>query len=214
MMLFDPSLDAVTGTRNKLGLPQYFEKLTKSTNHHLEETVLQASYKLFLLIADITKLSRISRPLDSGETAKWRTLDSQLSRWSSLTGSSDISLGLLYVAVKILLHKMNPDTASIERTQRVRGYLEEGVRRIPLLNIDPHPPEYLLWPVAILGAVSVVPEDRKVLQDFISSIAARKLGGQAAWVRKRLYRIWRVANPTAGSSEPGLVGLQALLDGM
>ncbi|KAE8140203.1 fungal Zn binuclear cluster domain-containing protein [Aspergillus pseudotamarii] len=213
MMLFDPSLDALTGVRNELGLPLYFDRLTNPANQP-REAILQTSYKFFLLIADVTKLSRLSRPLNSREVTKWWGLDAELSRWIGLISSADISLGLCYLAIQILLQKVNPDITHLERTQRVRSFVEEAVWRVPLLNIESHPPEYLLWPVAILGAVTVRLEERKVLQDFIASVVARKLGGQGAWVQKRLDRIWRTVSPESMTSEPNLVGLQALLDGV
>ncbi|KAE8332674.1 hypothetical protein BDV39DRAFT_215750 [Aspergillus sergii] len=212
MMIFDPSLDALTGIRDELGLPLYFDQLSSPTTQP-REAILQASYKFFLLIADVTKLSRLSRPLDSAEVLKWRNLDSELSRWIGLTCPDDISLKPCYLAIQILLQKTNPDITSLERTQRMRSFLEEALRRVPLSKIDSHPPEYLLWPVAILGAVAIRFEERKVLQDFIASIVARKLGGQGAWVQKRLDRIWKTASPESVSAELNLVGLQVLLDG-
>lgn len=212
-MLFDPSLDVVTGIRDELGLAQYFNKPTGATDDH-NELVLQASYKFFLLLAEVTRLSRLSRPLESvEEVLKWRGVDHELSRWSGLTGCADISLGLVYLAAQILLQSMNPDITSSERTQRVGWCVEGGLQRIPLLKIESHPPEFLLWPAAILGAVSVNLEKRKFLQVFIAAIAAQKMGGQAAWVQKRLDRIWMAASPAALMSPgPRLAGLQILLD--
>ncbi|KAL2815108.1 hypothetical protein BJX63DRAFT_169493 [Aspergillus granulosus] len=211
MMIFDPSLDALTENRNELGLPLYFDQLTNPTASQ-GETVLQASYKFFLLIADVTKLARLSRPLDSTEIMKWRSLDCEVSRWTHLTRSADISLLLYYLAIQILLQKMNPNITSTERLQRALSCLEEGLQRVPLLKIDSYPPGYLLWPIAILGAIAVSLKARRIVRDSITSVSARKLDGQGAWVQKRLERIWRTASSESGFLDPNLVGLQLLLD--
>ncbi|KAI9038323.1 fungal Zn binuclear cluster domain-containing protein [Aspergillus affinis] len=209
MMVFDPSLDALTEDRNDLGLPLYFEKPTNQP----EETILQTSYGFFLLIADITRQSRLSRPLDRAEVLKWRSLDRELSRWIGLTSSADMTLGLCYLAVCILLQKTNPGITSAERSRRVRSCLEEGLPRLPLLNIECYPPVYLLWPVAILGAVAASLDERNIVQDCIGLVVAKKLGGQGAWVQKRLARIWKATSSAFTSPEPNLAGLQSLLDG-
>ncbi|KAH8431966.1 uncharacterized protein LDX57_009614 [Aspergillus melleus] len=209
MMVFDPSLDALTEDRNDLGLSLYFDKPMNQS----EETILQTSYRFFLLIADVTRQSRQSRPLEGAGVLRWRRLDRELRRWTGLTSSADMTLGLCYVAVCILLQKMNPDITSAERGRRVRSCLEEGLRRLPLLKIELYPSVYLLWPVAILGAVAARPDERNIVQDFISFVVARKLGGQGAWVQKRLERIWRTTSPASTSPEPNLAGLQSLLDG-
>lgn len=211
MMIFDPSLDALPDNREQLELPLYFDQSTKSDSTP-GETVLQASYKFFLLIADVTKLSRLSRPLDSAEVAKWRSLSSKLSRWSHLICSADMSLALCYLALQILLQKVNPNITSSERVRRVHSCLAGGLQRVPALEIDIYPPVYLLWPVAVLGSVAIRPEEREVFQDVVASISAAKLGGHAAWVQKRLDRVWRIIGSAPEDPEASLVGLQLLLD--
>jgi hypothetical protein len=177
----------------------------------VENTTLQASYKFFLFIADVTKLARLSHPFDSAEVVKWRNLDSELARWRDLTRSSDASLALCYLAVQILLQTVNPDITATERIARVRSCLDAGLQRVPLVRVDSYPPVYLLWPLTILGAISVSVGERKIIQESVALVSSRKLGGQAAWVQKRLDRIWATSTPTSESSELSLVGLQILL---
>ncbi|KAI3012798.1 transcriptional regulator family: Fungal Specific TF [Aspergillus niger] len=211
MMIFDPTLDALPDNREQLELPLYFDRPTRSDSTP-GETVLQASYKFFLLIADVTKLSRLSRPLDSAEVAKWRSLNWELSRWSHLVCSADMSLALCYLALQILLHKANPNITSSERVRRVHSCLAGGLQRVPALEIDIYPPVYLLWPMAILGSVAVRLEEREVFRDVVASISAAKLGGHAAWVQTRLDRVWRIIGSAPEDPEASLVGLQLLLD--
>ncbi|XRM36616.1 hypothetical protein ABZX51_000110 [Aspergillus tubingensis] len=211
MMIFDPSLDALPEDRKQLGLPLYFDKPTSPASAS-EQTILQASYKFFLLIADVTKLSRLSRPLDSAEVTKWRSLDCELSRWSHLICSADMSLALCYLSLQILLQKVNPHITSSQRIQRVYSCLAGGLHRVPALEIDIYPPIYLLWPVAILGAVAIRLEEREVVRDIIASISAAKLGGHAAWVQKRLDRIWTAVSSAPEEPQVSLIGLQLLLD--
>ncbi|KAL2793905.1 hypothetical protein BJX66DRAFT_217027 [Aspergillus keveii] len=212
MMLFDSSLDALTESRTELGLPLYFDGTTSPTSPRpVENTILQASYKFFLLIADVMKLARLSHPFDGAEVVKWRNLDSELERWRDLTRSSDASLALCYLAVQILLQTVNPDITPTERIARVRSLLDGGLHRVPLVRIDLYPPVYLLWPLTILGAISVSVGERKIIQECVALVASRKLGGQAAWVQKRLERIWVTSTPASESSELSLVGLQILL---
>lgn len=186
MMLFDPSLDALTEHRNELGLPLYFDKLRSPTNQlQVEETILHASYKFYLLIADVTKLSRLSRPLDSAEFIRWQSLEHELLRWSHFKSCpTDISLELCYLAIQILLHKINPNATATERSRRMRLFLKEGLQRVPALNVDSYPAGYMLWPAAILGAVAESFEERKIIRNFLALISDRKGGGQGAWVQK------------------------------
>ncbi|KAI2840061.1 transcriptional regulator family: Fungal Specific TF [Aspergillus niger] len=211
MMIFDPTLDALPDNREQLELPLYFDRPTRSDSTP-GETVLQASYKFFLLIADVTKLSRLSRPLDSAEVAKWRSLNWELSRWSHLVCSADMSLALCYLALQILLHKANPNITSSERVRRVHSCLAGGLQRVPALEIDIYPPVYLLWPMAILGSVAVRLEEMEVFRDVVASISAAKLGGHAAWVQTRLDRVWKTIGSAPEDPKASLVGLQLLLD--
>jgi hypothetical protein len=212
-MLFNSSLDALTESRTELGLPLYFDGTPSPTSPRpVENAILQASYKFFLLIADVTKLSRLSRPFDSTEVVKWRSLDSELERWRDLTRSSDASLALYYLVVQILLYTMKTDITATERIARVRSCLDAGLQRVPLVRIDLCPPVYLLWPLTILGTISVSVDERKIIQESVAFVSARKLEGQAAWVQKRLERMWIITTPRSESSEPSLVALQILLN--
>lgn len=227
MMLFDPLLDALTGTRCELSLPLYLLDLGRGQGQGQEQelqpppaqTILPVSYKFFLLISDVTKLSRLSWPLVDVEIRTWRDLEHQLSHWAVLIHNSadDVSLDLCYLAIQILLHKTNPDISSVERNLQISNCLQKGLTKIPLVDIHRHPPVYLLWPVAVLGSVAVTHEERNVVRNSTSLLVASKQGGHAAWVQNRMDRIWaltsRSISPDLGL-EPGLVGLQFLLDGV
>ena len=215
-MLFDPLLDARTGTRCEISLPLHLLDLGREQGQGQgqqpppAQTILPVSYKFFLFIADATKLSRLSRPLDDAEIRTWRDLDRRLSHWTVLihnSGTDDVSLELCYLAIRILLHKTNPNISPVERNLQISNCLQKGLKKIPLVHIHRHPPVYLLWPVAILGSVAVTDEERNVVRGFTSLLVASKQGGHAAWVQNRMDRIWAL------ELEPGVVGLQFLLDG-
>ena len=141
MMLFDPLLDALTGTRCELSLPLYLLDLGRGQGQgqgqELQpppaQTFLPVSYKFFLLIADVTKLSRLSRPLVDVEIRTWRDLEHQLSHWAVLIHNSadDVSLDLCYLAIQILLHKTNPDISSVERNLQISNCLQKRLDKDP-----------------------------------------------------------------------------------
>lgn len=224
MMLFDPLLDALTVIRCELSIPLYLLDLGpgQGQGQGLQppptQTILPVSYKFFLLIADVTKLSRLSRLLDDVEIRMWRDLERELSHWAVLIHNSadDVSLELCYLAVQILLHKTNPDTSSVEKNMQITKCLQDGLTKTPLVDIHRHPPVYLLWPVAVLGSVAVTHEEKNFVRGFTSLLVVSKQGGHAAWVQNRMDRIWalntRSINPDL-ELEPGLVRLQILLDG-
>ena len=222
-MLFDPLLDALTVIRCELSIPLYLLDLGRGQGQGQglqpppAQTILPVSYKLFLLIADVTKLSRLSRLLDDVEIRTWRDLERELSHWAVLIhNSADVSLELCYLAAQILLHKTNPEISLTERNLQITKYLQKGLTKIPLVDIHRHPPVYLLWPVAVLGSVAVTHEEKNAVRGFTSLLVVSKQGGHAAWVQNRMDRIWalntRGISPDLGL-ESGLVGLQFLLDG-
>ncbi|OQD79388.1 hypothetical protein PENANT_c052G11349 [Penicillium antarcticum] len=221
MMLFDPTVDALSNIWKELNLPEYFLDFEQGHSTGWEsgsstQPILHAPYKFFLLIADVTKLARISRALNVPETATWTRLQQQLSDWPQVLYTEDDLLAALYAfSVQTLLLKSNPEITYRERNQQARNCLDAGLKHVPFLNFDPHFPSYLLWPLAILGSLCTRSEEQKIVQNCTDLISTKKPGGQASWVQRRLKKIWSVTGRTneADSDKCRLSGLQALLDG-
>jgi hypothetical protein len=221
MMLFDPSLDALSSIRQQLDLPQHFLDLGHGGSAAWEfgistQPILYAPYKFFLLIADTTKLARISRVLNDPEILTWTRIQQELWDWPRVLDTDDELLAALYAfSVQILLLKSNPNITYDEKSRQAEVYLEAGLKHVPFLNPDHHFPIYILWPLAILGSACTTFEEQKPIQTCISLISIQKPGGHASWVHRRLRRIWSVVNKT-NEDDPAkrrLLGLQALLDG-
>jgi hypothetical protein len=221
MMLFDPSLDALSSIQQQLDLPQHFLDFGHGDSAAWEfgistQPILYAPYKFFLLIADITKLARISRVLNDPEISTWTRIQQELCDWPRVLYTEDDLLAELYASsVQILLLKSNPNITYDEKCRQAKIYLEAGLKNVPSLNLDHHFPSYLLWPLAILGSACTTFEEQKTVQTCISLVSIKKPGGQASWVHKRLRNIWSVINKTH-ENDPAkrrLLGLQALVDG-
>lgn len=214
MMLFEPDLDILSSIRQRLDIPLYFSHAKKRDIALPVQPILQTSYKLFLLIADATKLARTSRSLNDSERMPWFHYWHELSEWSQVDHADDKSIELYYVALQILLLKKAPDMSHQEQTLRLSECLQRGLKIFGSLVPEQYAPSYLLWPLAILGSISILEEERKATKRHINLLIQSRRGGQALWVQKRLERVWNMAISceSYSSSQMRLQGLQLLLD--
>lgn len=213
MMLFEPSLDILSSIRQQLDIPRYFSHVE---NHEISlptQPILQTSYEFFLLIADATKLARISRPLIDAEITLWYHIWTRLLKWDQVDHTEDPSLKLYFSALQILLLKKSPDLTQEEKSLQIHDCLRNGLQVIVSLEPNQYSPSYLLWPLAVLGATSISDEERNEVKSYIELLIQAKRGGQAVWVRRRLDRVWDISALYGGPfSTMRLRGLQTLLD--
>jgi hypothetical protein len=220
MMLFDPSLDEFSHIQSRLGLSQYFldpehdyglrRDLSLST-----QPILHVSYQFFLLIADATKLARLSRPLTLFEIRKWDCLWRDLSQWPEvLHEGEDSSQSLYALCVQILVLKSNP-YSHFDKSAQAHDLLNLGLTKLSSLNFHRHFPSYILWPLAVLGSLCTCFEEQNIVSDYVTLVTTTKPGGQAAWVQQRLDKVWAIITqtPVNGPRKYQLLGLQVLLDG-
>lgn len=214
MMLFEPSLDALSSIRRQLDIPRYFSDVEKREMTLPVQPILQTSYEFFLLIADATKLARISRVLVDEERTLFGHIWGRMLQWNHVDNTDDASLKLYFDALQILLLKSDPRLSNQDKTLRVYESLQHGLHIIPSLETEQYSPSYLLWPLAILGSISIFEEELGVIRNSINLLIQEKRGGQAVWVLKRLNRVWNVTAFCANCpySEIRLQGLQLLLD--
>ncbi|KAJ5376602.1 fungal Zn binuclear cluster domain-containing protein [Penicillium cosmopolitanum] len=216
MMLFEPSLDALSSIRRQLDIPGYFSYVEKrDISESLPvQPILQTSYDFFLSIADATKLARISRSLDDAEITLWCHTWLRLLQWDQVDHTDDVSLKLYFNALQILLLKTAPDLSNEEKALQISESLQHGLHIIVSLEPEEYAPSYLLWPLAILGSISILEKEKTAVKDYINLLIRSKRGGQAVWVLKRLNRVWNVAKfrTNCPPSAMRLEGLQILLD--
>lgn len=214
MMLFEPSLDALSSIRQELDIPRYFSYVEKSEISLPVQPILQTSYDFFLSIADATKLARISRSLVDAEITLWCNTWLRLIQWDQVDHTDDASLKLYFTALQILLLKTAPDLLNEEKTLQISECLQDGLQIIVSLEPEQYASSYLLWPLAILGSISISERERNAARDYINMLIQSKRGGQAVWVQKRLDRVWNLTKFPANCPSSGmrLRGLQLLLD--
>lgn len=214
MMLFEPELDILTSIRQQLDIPRYFSDVREREISLPVQPILQTSYEFFLLIADATKLARISRSLVDGEKMQWFHYWRELSRWKQIEHTNDLSIELYYGALQILLLKKAPNMSQHEKASHLSESLQRGLKTFGSLAPELYAPSYLLWPLAILGSISILEEERELIKSHINLLIQSRRGGQALWVQKRLDRVWSVtiSCESYSYSQMRLQGLQLLLD--
>lgn len=212
-MLFEPTLDALSSIRRQLDIPRYFSNVEKREIPLRVQPILQTSYEFFLLIADATKLARIARPLVDTEIMLWCYIWQRLLHWRQLDHSHDRSLKLYFAALQILILKTAPGLSYREKSAQILESLRNGLEIVVSLEPEHYSPSYLLWPLAILGSVSILESEKDVVKAYIDLLIQSKRGGQAVWVQKRLDRVWDVTTRASfASSILRPQGLQMLLD--
>lgn len=214
MMLFEPSLDALSSIRRQLDIPRFFSDVEKREISLPVQPVLQTSYDFFLSIADATKLARISRSLVDTEITLWCHTWLRILQWDQADHTDDVSLKLYFTALQILLLKSAPDLSQEEKGLQISESLQHGLQIMLSLELEEYASSYLLWPLAVLGSTSISEREQSAIKDYINLLIQSKRGGQAVWVQKRLDRVWHVTRSRADcpSSPTRIQGLQILLD--
>ncbi|KAJ5831710.1 fungal Zn binuclear cluster domain-containing protein [Penicillium riverlandense] len=216
MMIFDPSLDALSRFRDQQDLTQYFPDHPDLGVSVSTQPILHAPYRFFVLIADATKLARLSRPLERGERQKWRHLQDELRQCVPIMRTEDEQSSTLYcLGLQVLLLKKNPGISLREMNRQMSICLERGLEAMALADAERYFTSFLLWPLAILGSIAVFSNENQTVQDLLSLLINTRPGGQATWVQRRLQTIWTTTRSPDSESreEQRLLGLQLLLDG-
>ncbi|KAJ6007305.1 fungal Zn binuclear cluster domain-containing protein [Penicillium herquei] len=220
MMIFDPSLDTLSDTQCRQELSNFFSSPEQSTERQPEQIlstqpILHASYEFFLLVADATKLARKTMTLTSDEICLWKKLQDQFSIFVPSMAMSEDQCTVLYaLALRTLLLKSKPDIPLEQVNDGIKKCIRESNKIIPHIDVSRYFTSFLLWPLAILGSVSIQSSEITVIRNFISTLSESRLGGQAHWVLRRLENIWVWTSTAQPSSAYWRVaGLQSLLDG-
>lgn len=223
MMIFDPSLDALSDIRCRQELSELLSDSVHDTYRQSEKSlitqpILHGPYEFFLLIADTTRLARSSNPLDQDQSVAWDQLQRQLLRCRQIMRNyNDKCTELYFLAIQTLLLKSNPGLPEDRVSEGIASSLRKGNLLIPQIQRSHYFPSFLLWPLAIFGSVSATPDEVTIIREYVSRLAESRLGGQASWVLNRLENIW--ASTVIQEAEPALslksrvAGLQNLLDG-
>lgn len=212
MMLFDPTLDVLNGVNDPSHLVRYFSDSAPDMTTHmctLTQPILDASYKFFLVIADVTRLGRISRRLNEMETQLLTRLHAGLSLWENVV-RDDPGKMLYVLAMRILLLKVSPELTALEVVEQMQALLHEGLLILNTLDVQKFLLGYLLWPLTVFGAIATS-DDRKVVKEKISLLVQTR-HGQALRAQKRLEIIW--ASKEGDKETMAQRRLQMLVDGI
>lgn len=204
MMLLDPSLDLAAGN-----IPHCLTNAHADTLQDVPPFILEESYPFFIMIAEVTRLARLSRPLLSVERQTWTRLQAELLQYQRV-GAMDGLMKSLYVhTAQILLLKFDYTRTVIQRTVEMRSLFQKGMSTLEALDVQKYLLSYSLWPVAILGATALS-EDEQCMIDQIIDPWARRGRGQAVRLRGRLRTIW--ATPKGNKEALLLRRLHLLID--
>ncbi|GLI77290.1 hypothetical protein PoHVEF18_005578 [Penicillium ochrochloron] len=184
MMLLDPSLDLAAGN-----IPRCLTKAQDDTLQDFPPFILEESYQFFVMIAEVTRLARLSRPLFSVERQTWTRLQAELLQYQRVGTMDDLMKSLYVHTAQILLLKVDYTRTVIQRTTEIRALFQKGMSTLETLDVQKYLLSYSLWPVAILGATALS-EDEQCVIDKIIDPWARRGRGQAVRLRGRLKTIW------------------------
>ncbi|RJE24941.1 hypothetical protein PHISCL_02705 [Aspergillus sclerotialis] len=214
-MLFDPSLDVLSGVNDLANLTRYFSDFPPESTEQKwlsmsTQPVLEASYQFFLVVADVTKLARIARPLNESETRTLIYLQKNILRWEEDT-CGDPGKMLYVLAMRILLLKVDLALPNVNVTEEMQRLLQQGLDIIRSLDVRKFLLGYLLWPLAVLGTITVDDNDRNIVENKISLLAQTR-HGQAVRAQRRLEAIWASRD---GDKETTMLGrLRMLVEGI
>lgn len=206
LMLFDPSLDGVLASN----LPHYLEyAISDSQRDATTRPILDGPYHFFLLIADVTRLARISRPLNELEHQTWTRLQERILHEDHTVDADDLVRKLYVRAMQILLLKVDSTRPTEQKTAAIYAHYSEGLDFLRAFDVQQHLLSYELWPMAVLGAIATDQEEQHMIERKISPWTGTRRG-QAVRLQERLRHIWAF-RPEAGETMP-LRQLQMLLD--
>lgn len=212
MMLLDPSLDTLTGVEYTSNWARYFPdpQAEADTSPDADsQPVLDAPYESFLLIADVARLARISRPLDEGEVQRWEHLQSELLRYEQVANHNTCKT-LRLLAMHILLLKVHPTLPVSEVMDQISGFLQRGLTILDPLDMQNHFLGYLLWPLAVLGSIAVDSHARHIVWKKIVGLADTQ-HGHAICIWNWIEYIWDF--PQGDRATMTMRGLWILMEG-
>lgn len=187
MMLLDPSLDTVAGN-----IPHCLIEASTNTlgqEHALPHYVLEESYQFFIMIAEVTRLARLSRPLFPVERQTWTSLQAELLLYKRTGAMDDLMKSLYVYTAQILLLKADYVQTVTQRTIETRALFRKGMSTLKSLDAQKYLLGYSLWPISVLGATAVGEDEQRLIDNIIDPWA-RKGRGQAVRLRCRLRTIW------------------------
>ncbi|PCD28580.1 hypothetical protein AU210_011139 [Fusarium oxysporum f. sp. radicis-cucumerinum] len=190
MMLFNLSLDALANTGYTLNWIRYFSNSQPEAEvwpNKKTQPVLDAPYNLFLLIACVTRLARVTRPLNEGEVETWKELNYQLLEFKQTT--SHDAYQLHFEAMHIMLLKVHPIVPESEVMEQVYRVLQDGSSILYALDTHSNLLAYLLWPLTVLGSIAVDSQTRRLVKAKIDELARRR-HGLVTRTQKWLRYIW------------------------
>lgn len=206
LALFDPSVNCLplTTTKEGLNLEPYF---SEDPDHPDDvppgtltstQPVLDASWKFYLLILDVTKLAQSSSPL---ATTAWSRLEATVAHLETAinnqqrTSGSENRVGRLYtVAIRILLVYAEPKpnrSSMVDWVKLMELYLLRGLEIITKLAVDEWFSYYYLWPLLVVGAVAVIPGEKQIVRAKLSQVSASRKSGPISLAQYRLRKVWR-----------------------
>jgi hypothetical protein len=184
MMLLDPSLDLVVGN-----IPHCLTKASTDTLQDLPSFILEESYQFFIMLAEVTRLARLTRPLFSVERQIWTRLQAELLQYKRVGAMDDLMKSLYVHTAQILLLKVDYTRTVIQQNAEMRALFQKGMTTLETLDVQKYLLSYTLWPVAILGATALGKDERYMIENIIGPWVQRGRG-QAVRLRRRLKIIW------------------------
>lgn len=203
MMLLNPSLDVTADN-----IPRYLA-CAPSDGQAVPRPVLDESYHFFFMVANVTRLARLSRDLDPEERQIWTRLESDVQQYERTDGSDDPIKRLYSRAFRILLLKGDLIKDATQRTSEIKAIFDEGLVILEKVDLQLYLLSYSLWPVAVLGAVAVSEAEQDTINNKIDPWA-RLRRGQAVRLQVRLMNIW--ASPRETKDMLVLRQLQLLME--
>ncbi|OOQ84504.1 hypothetical protein PEBR_29788 [Penicillium brasilianum] len=186
-MLLDPSLDLVISNipRCLVNMPAHTSREEQDVPHF----VLEESYHFFIMIAEVTRLARLSRPICPAERQTWIRLQAELLQYQVIGCMDDLMKSLYVYTLRILLLKADSTRTVIRRTTEMRALLQKGLSTLETLDVQKYLIGYSLWPMAVLGAIALGEDEQRIIDGIIDPWA-RGGRGQALRLRGRLKTIW------------------------
>ncbi|KAE8391560.1 hypothetical protein BDV23DRAFT_171527 [Aspergillus alliaceus] len=184
-MLFEPSLDALLRVSPTIDLARYFCELPPPAS----QPILDASYPFFLLIADITRLARSTRPLNDIEVQAFNHLLADLLHYEKGLSDSSPGIGWYLLTMRIFLLKVHPTVTSVGATQQINHLSANGFTVLNSLKVDEYLLGFTLWPVAVLRSIAVTVSEKCIVERKIS-LLARRQRGLTMRLRDRFRAIW------------------------
>ncbi|KNG84712.1 hypothetical protein ANOM_006766 [Aspergillus nomiae NRRL 13137] len=202
LTLFDPSVDCLPLIKGELNLEGYFsdpdhpDDIPPGTLTSTQP-VLDASYKFFLLVLDVTKLAQSSPLTTIAEFETWSRLQDMVVHWEKTidnqqTSNPENHVGRLYaVAIRILLVYTDPRCSMVDWVQSMELYLLRGLETITSLVVDEWFSFYYLWPLLVVGSVAVLQEEKQIVQAKLLQVSNTRQGGPISLAHYRLEKVWR-----------------------